>query len=153
MIISARRLLLAYTDPSPTACGYLIIRYSHGREIRSPRCRVTDLCPDTTDNPSCRMGALLHVKSQSPHIGLVWKLDESSASSGVVYAIRPLFRKSNNVCPLSAVVTQHALKSVDMFPSTTTSPDLSPIEHEWNINGRQFQHHPPLAFSVSVLID
>ncbi|GBN12953.1 hypothetical protein AVEN_165565-1 [Araneus ventricosus] len=33
------------------------------------------------------------------------------------------------------------------------SPDLSPIEHAWDIIGRQLQHHPQSALTVPVLTD
>ncbi|GBN07781.1 Transposable element Tc1 transposase [Araneus ventricosus] len=50
--------------------------------------------------------------------------------------------QQDNARPHSAVVTQHALQSVDMLPWPARSPDLSPIEHVWDIIGRQLQRHP-----------
>ncbi|GBM88098.1 hypothetical protein AVEN_190495-1 [Araneus ventricosus] len=52
-----------------------------------------------------------------------------------------------------AVVTQHALPSVDMLPWSARSPDLSPIEYVWDIIGRQLQRHPQPALTVSKLPD
>ncbi|GBO00678.1 hypothetical protein AVEN_119799-1 [Araneus ventricosus] len=62
--------------------------------------------------------------------------------------------QQNNGRPHTAVVTQHTLQSVDMLPWPARSPDLSPIEHVWDINGtttpssskisiyRPFTHRP-----------
>ncbi|GBO00403.1 hypothetical protein AVEN_36726-1 [Araneus ventricosus] len=47
-----------------------------------------------------------------------------------------------NARPHTAVVTQHALQSVDMLPWSARSPDLSPMKHVWDIIGRQLQRHP-----------
>ncbi|GFU91978.1 uncharacterized protein TNCV_3766031 [Trichonephila clavipes] len=38
-----------------------------------------------------------------------------------------------------------------MLPWPTRSPDLSPIEHVWDIIIRQLQSHPQLAMTVPVL--
>ncbi|GBM55136.1 hypothetical protein AVEN_207022-1 [Araneus ventricosus] len=61
--------------------------------------------------------------------------------------------QQDNARPHTAVVTQHALQSVDMLPWPARSPDLSLIEHVWNIIGRQLQRHPHPALTVPVLID
>ncbi|GBM37781.1 hypothetical protein AVEN_25892-1 [Araneus ventricosus] len=61
--------------------------------------------------------------------------------------------QQNNARPNTAVVTQHILQSVDMLPWPARSPDLSPIEHVWDINGRQFHRHPKPALTVPVLTD
>ncbi|GBM00901.1 hypothetical protein AVEN_151363-1 [Araneus ventricosus] len=53
----------------------------------------------------------------------------------------------------TAVVTQHALQSVDMPPWPARSPDLFPIEHVWDIIGRQLQRYPQPALTVPVLTD
>ncbi|GBM44494.1 hypothetical protein AVEN_15019-1 [Araneus ventricosus] len=63
---------------------------------------------------------------------------------------RPIPGVMDNSRPHIAVVTQHALQSVDMLPWPARSPDLSPIEHVWNIIGRQLQRHP---LTVPVLTD
>ncbi|GBM16364.1 hypothetical protein AVEN_28323-1 [Araneus ventricosus] len=47
-----------------------------------------------------------------------------------------VFQK-DNASPHTAVVTQQALQSVYMLPWPARSPDISPIEHVWNIIGRQ----------------
>ncbi|GBM38420.1 hypothetical protein AVEN_260805-1 [Araneus ventricosus] len=59
--------------------------------------------------------------------------------------------KHVNAHPHTAVVTQHALQSVDMLPWPARSPALSPIEHVWDIIGRQLQRHPQPALTVPVL--
>ncbi|GBM13591.1 hypothetical protein AVEN_84136-1 [Araneus ventricosus] len=61
--------------------------------------------------------------------------------------------QQNNARPHTAVVTQHALQSADMLPWPARSPDLSPIEHVWDIIGRQLQRHPQPALTVPVLTD
>ncbi|GBM78580.1 hypothetical protein AVEN_200711-1 [Araneus ventricosus] len=61
--------------------------------------------------------------------------------------------QQHNACPHAAVVTQHALQSVDILPWPARSPDLSPIEHVWDIIGRQLQRHPQPALIVPVLTD
>ncbi|GBO08347.1 hypothetical protein AVEN_229903-1 [Araneus ventricosus] len=61
--------------------------------------------------------------------------------------------QQNNACPYTTVVTQHDLQSVDMLPWPARSPDLSPIEHVWDIIGRQLQRHPQPALTAPVLTD
>ncbi|GBN16493.1 hypothetical protein AVEN_6692-1 [Araneus ventricosus] len=53
----------------------------------------------------------------------------------------------------TAVVTQHALQSVDMLPWPARSPYLSPFQHVWDIIGRQLQRHPQPTLTVPVLAD
>ncbi|GBN34376.1 hypothetical protein AVEN_101013-1 [Araneus ventricosus] len=59
--------------------------------------------------------------------------------------------QQNNARPLTAVIIQHALQSVDMLPRPARSLDLSPIEHVWDIIRRQLQRHPQPALTVPVL--
>ncbi|GBM36105.1 hypothetical protein AVEN_179101-1 [Araneus ventricosus] len=61
--------------------------------------------------------------------------------------------QQDNARPDTTVVTQHALQSVDILPWPARSPDLSPIEHVWDIIGRQLQRHPQPALSIPVLRD
>ncbi|GBN00387.1 hypothetical protein AVEN_95724-1 [Araneus ventricosus] len=61
--------------------------------------------------------------------------------------------QQDNTRPHTAVVTQHALQSVDMLPWPARSPDLSPIEHVWDIIGQQLQRHPQPALTAPVLTD
>jgi transposase len=61
--------------------------------------------------------------------------------------------QQDNARPHTAAVTQRALQGVDMLPWPARSPDLSPIEHVWDIIGRQLQRHPQAALTVPVLID
>ncbi|GFT16124.1 uncharacterized protein TNCV_3316421 [Trichonephila clavipes] len=43
--------------------------------------------------------------------------------------------QQENACHHTAILTQHAVQSVDMLPWPATSPDLSPVEHVWDIIG------------------
>ncbi|GBL95402.1 hypothetical protein AVEN_154804-1 [Araneus ventricosus] len=61
--------------------------------------------------------------------------------------------QQDNARPHTAVVTQHALRSVGMLPWLARSPDLSQIKHVWDIIGRQLQRHPQPALTVPVLTD
>ncbi|GBO25194.1 Transposable element Tc1 transposase [Araneus ventricosus] len=61
--------------------------------------------------------------------------------------------QQDNTRPHTAVVTQHVLQSVDMLPWTARLPDLSPIEHVWDIIERQLQCHPQPALTVPKLTD
>ncbi|GBM15834.1 hypothetical protein AVEN_260116-1 [Araneus ventricosus] len=61
--------------------------------------------------------------------------------------------QQDNTRPHIAVVTLHALQSIDMLPWLARSPDLSPIEHEWDNIGRQLQRHPQSALTVPALTD
>ncbi|GBM44755.1 hypothetical protein AVEN_83882-1 [Araneus ventricosus] len=61
--------------------------------------------------------------------------------------------QQDNARPNTPVVTQYVLQSADMLPWPSRSPDLSPIDHVWHIFGRQLQHHPQLALTVSVITD
>ncbi|GBM00064.1 hypothetical protein AVEN_214131-1 [Araneus ventricosus] len=61
--------------------------------------------------------------------------------------------QQDNARPHIAVVTQHALQSVDMLPWPPRSPDLSPIGHVCDVIGRQLQRHPQPALTVPVLTD
>ncbi|GBL88194.1 Transposable element Tc1 transposase [Araneus ventricosus] len=59
--------------------------------------------------------------------------------------------QQDNARPHTAAVSQHALKGVNILLWPARSPDLSPIEHAWDIIGRQLQHHPLPAQTVPVL--
>ncbi|GBM14848.1 hypothetical protein AVEN_253182-1 [Araneus ventricosus] len=59
--------------------------------------------------------------------------------------------QQDNARPHTAAVSQRALQCVDILPWPARSPDLSPIEHLWDIIGRQLQHHPLPAQTVPVL--
>ncbi|GBM11358.1 hypothetical protein AVEN_13585-1 [Araneus ventricosus] len=61
--------------------------------------------------------------------------------------------QQDNVRPHTAIVTQHALQSFHMLPWPARLPDLSPIEHVWDIIGRQLQRHPQPALTAPVLSD
>ncbi|GBN21252.1 hypothetical protein AVEN_205900-1 [Araneus ventricosus] len=50
--------------------------------------------------------------------------------------------QQDNALPHTAAVSQLALQGVDILPWPAKSPDMSPIEHVWDIIGRQLQHHP-----------
>ncbi|GBM94684.1 hypothetical protein AVEN_274906-1 [Araneus ventricosus] len=57
----------------------------------------------------------------------------------------------DNALNQTAVVTQHALQSVDMLHWPARLSDLSPIEHVWDIIGRQLQRHTQPVLTVPVL--
>ncbi|GFU15374.1 uncharacterized protein TNCV_1045771 [Trichonephila clavipes] len=58
--------------------------------------------------------------------------------------------QQDNVRLHTAVVMQLAPQSVDTLSCTRDmrSPDLSPIEHVWDIIGRQLQRHPQQALTA-----
>ncbi|GBM90044.1 hypothetical protein AVEN_50666-1 [Araneus ventricosus] len=59
--------------------------------------------------------------------------------------------QQDNTRPHTAVVTQHALQSVDMLPWPARLPDLSPIEHVWDTYLEEVPPQPALI--VPVLTD
>ena len=61
--------------------------------------------------------------------------------------------QQDNARPHTAAVTQRALHNVDVLPWPARSPDLSPIEHVWDIIGRQLRRHPQPALTVADLTD
>ncbi|GBL99942.1 hypothetical protein AVEN_19431-1 [Araneus ventricosus] len=61
--------------------------------------------------------------------------------------------QQDNSRPNTAVVTRHALQTVDTLPWSARSPDLSPIEHVRDIIGGQLQRHPQPVITVPVLTD
>ncbi|GBM16361.1 hypothetical protein AVEN_28321-1 [Araneus ventricosus] len=61
--------------------------------------------------------------------------------------------QQDNTRPHTAVVTQYTLQSVYMLPWPARSPDISPIEHVWDVIGRQLQRHLQPALTVPILTD
>ena len=61
--------------------------------------------------------------------------------------------QQDNARPHAAHLTQRVLQSIDMLPWLARSPDLSPIEHAWDITKRQLQHHPQPALTIPVLAE
>ncbi|GFY00363.1 uncharacterized protein TNCV_1664021 [Trichonephila clavipes] len=59
--------------------------------------------------------------------------------------------QQNIAHPHTTVVSQRALQSVGMLPWSARPPDLSQIEHVWDIIERQLQYHPQAALTVQVL--
>ncbi|GFY36868.1 transposable element Tcb1 transposase [Trichonephila clavipes] len=47
-----------------------------------------------------------------------------------------------NARPHTARISQHTLRGVQMLPWPAYSPDLSPIEHVWDVIGRRLQTLP-----------
>ncbi|GBN07515.1 hypothetical protein AVEN_252890-1 [Araneus ventricosus] len=99
--------------------------------------------------------------SRNTHVVIPRTLTANLYVSLVIQPVVLPFRKSiqggifqqDNARPRTAVVTQHALHIVDMLPWPARSPDISPIEHIWDIIGRQLQRHPQPALIVPVLTD
>ncbi|GFU53860.1 transposable element Tc1 transposase [Trichonephila clavipes] len=50
--------------------------------------------------------------------------------------------QQDNSRPHTARISQHALRGVQMLPWPAYSPDLSPIEHVWDVIGRRLQTLP-----------
>ncbi|KFM60516.1 Transposable element Tc1 transposase, partial [Stegodyphus mimosarum] len=50
--------------------------------------------------------------------------------------------QQHNVRPHSARICQHAVQGIQMLPWPPHSPDLSPIEHMWDVIGRRLQTLP-----------
>ena len=61
--------------------------------------------------------------------------------------------QQDNARPHTALITQRALQNVDMLPWPARSPDLSPVEHVWDIIKRQLQHHPQPTLTIPVLAE
>ncbi|UYV83897.1 hypothetical protein LAZ67_X000552 [Cordylochernes scorpioides] len=59
-------------------------------------------------------------------------------TSGVPNALYKL----DNAGPHTARISQQALQDIHMFPWPAYSPNLSPIEHVWNIIGRRLHALP-----------
>ncbi|GFW47125.1 uncharacterized protein TNCV_55781 [Trichonephila clavipes] len=53
--------------------------------------------------------------------------------------------------PHTSVTTQHVVQSFGRLSWSERLPDLSPIEHVWDIIERQLQHHPQPALTLPVL--
>ncbi|GBM54524.1 hypothetical protein AVEN_198042-1 [Araneus ventricosus] len=51
------------------------------------------------------------------------------------------------------MIIRDSSKSADMLPWPARSPDLSPVEHVWDITGRQLQRHPQPTLTIPVLTD
>ncbi|GBL75387.1 hypothetical protein AVEN_194581-1 [Araneus ventricosus] len=58
-----------------------------------------------------------------------------------------------NVSTVLDVGSSGQRKSVDILPWPARSPELSPIEHVWDIIGQHLQRHPQPALTVPVLTD
>ncbi|GBM54134.1 hypothetical protein AVEN_113298-1 [Araneus ventricosus] len=69
-----------------------------------------------------------------------------SSSQGGVF-------QQDNARPHTAAVTQRALQCVDILLWPARSPDLSLIEHVWDMIGQQMQRHPQSAITIADLID
>ncbi|GFW16507.1 transposable element Tcb1 transposase [Trichonephila clavipes] len=50
--------------------------------------------------------------------------------------------QQDNARPHTARISQHTLRGVQMLPWPAYSPDLSPIEHVWDVIGRRLQTLP-----------
>ncbi|GFU49080.1 transposable element Tc1 transposase [Trichonephila clavipes] len=50
--------------------------------------------------------------------------------------------QQDNALPHTARISQHALRGVQMLPWPAYSPNLSPIEHVWDVIGRRLQTLP-----------
>ncbi|GFY28996.1 transposable element Tc1 transposase [Trichonephila clavipes] len=48
----------------------------------------------------------------------------------------------DNARPHTVRISQHAIRGVQMLPWPAYSPDLSPIEHVWDVIGRRLQTLP-----------
>ncbi|GFS79217.1 DDE_3 domain-containing protein [Trichonephila clavipes] len=57
----------------------------------------------------------------------------------------------DNAHPYTTTVIRRAQQRVDMLPWYARSPDMSPIEHVWDVIERQLQLHPQPALTVPVL--
>ncbi|GFT58477.1 uncharacterized protein TNCV_3656471 [Trichonephila clavipes] len=81
-----------------------------------------------------------------------WSGEQFPMTAGAFLRIQWKVFQQSNTRPHTTVITQCSLQSVDMIPWPARSPNLSPIEHVWDIIGRQLQHHPQLTLIVPVLI-
>ncbi|GBN18813.1 hypothetical protein AVEN_167374-1 [Araneus ventricosus] len=98
------------------------------------------------NQPVCGLDAL------DRHLEL-WSGEQFPMTVGALSCIQGSAFQQDTARPHKAVVTQHALQSVDMLPWPARSPYLSPLQHVWDIIGRQLQRHPQPTLTVPVLAD
>ncbi|GBM54074.1 hypothetical protein AVEN_247688-1 [Araneus ventricosus] len=134
--------------------GRVLVRRRKGEPCNQPVCGL-----DTLD-VHLALGAISY-DSRSTFVVIPRNLTANLYVSLVIQPVMLPFMNSiqrgvfqqDNALYHTAVVTQHALQSVDMLPWRARSPDLSPIEHVWKNIGRQLQRHPQPAITVPVFTD
>ncbi|KFM59999.1 Transposable element Tc1 transposase, partial [Stegodyphus mimosarum] len=129
---------------------------SDSRRIRVWRRRGDRSNPAVTvERPTARqcdimVSGAIAFDSRSP---LVRILDTMTAQRYLDNVLRPVaipylqglpnvIFQQDNARPHSARICQHALQGIQMLPWPPYSPDLSPIEHVWDVIGRRLQTLP-----------
>ncbi|GFV83064.1 uncharacterized protein TNCV_1180781 [Trichonephila clavipes] len=90
------------------------------------------------------------------HFGQQWCREEGQASTyKQLFCAQTHWACTQNFSLVRAIFfyCMSILESVNVLPWPTRSPDLSSIEHEWDIIGRQRQHHPQPELNNLILTD
>ncbi|GFV12374.1 transposable element Tc1 transposase [Trichonephila clavipes] len=117
----------------------------------------------TVERPTARLrdimvwGAIVY-DSTSPLVRIQGTLNAQRYVQNVLHPVaipylqglpNAIFQQ-DNARPHTTRISQHALRGIQMLPWPAYSPDLSPIEHVWDVIGRRLQTLPlPRTFANS----
>ncbi|GFV32918.1 hypothetical protein TNCV_1745601 [Trichonephila clavipes] len=62
-----------------------------------------------------------------------------------------LIKADPALVPVMVVCCSEIYQSVDALSWPVRSPNLSPIEHAWNVIRKHLQHHPKPVITISIL--
>ncbi|UYV74205.1 BRPF1 [Cordylochernes scorpioides] len=136
------------------------LQKSFQKRILEERCNKTSLVLQYLHNPQAQLEKNKIVKDFSVKLLLRLKPLQEQMAEGTMTAqryvddvLRPVtlpylqgvpnaLYQQDNARPHTARISQQALQDVQMFPWPPYSPDLSPIEHVWDIIGRRLHALP-----------